>query len=66
MPIKFLIGTQQPVSLETITENQVWVIKSKPEVISKDELDIAATITHLAALPGRTLFRDMDIWGTNP
>lgn len=28
--------------------------------------DIAATIVHLAALPGRTLFRDMDIWGTNP
>jgi NAD(P)-dependent dehydrogenase (short-subunit alcohol dehydrogenase family) len=28
--------------------------------------DIGATIAHLAALPGRTLFRDMDIWGTNP
>jgi len=28
--------------------------------------DIAATIVHLASLPGRTLFRDMDIWGTNP
>lgn len=28
--------------------------------------DIAATIVHLAALPGRTLFRDMDVWGTNP
>ena len=28
--------------------------------------DLGATITHLAALPGRTLFRDMDIWGTNP
>ena len=28
--------------------------------------DLAATIVHLAALPGRTLFRDMDIWGTNP
>lgn len=28
--------------------------------------DIAATIVHLAALPGRTLVRDMDIWGTNP
>ena len=28
--------------------------------------DIAATIVHLAALPGRTLIRDMDIWGTNP
>ncbi len=28
--------------------------------------DIAATITHLAMLPGRTLIRDLDIWGTNP
>lgn len=28
--------------------------------------DIAATIVHLACLPGRTLFRDMDVWGTNP
>lgn len=28
--------------------------------------DIAATIVHLGSLPGRTLVRDMDIWGTNP
>lgn len=28
--------------------------------------DIAATVAHLAALPGRTMIRDMDIWGTNP
>lgn len=28
--------------------------------------DIAATIVHLALLPGRTLIRDLDIWGTNP
>ena len=28
--------------------------------------DLAATIVHLARLPGRTLIRDMDIWGTNP
>ena len=28
--------------------------------------DIGATIVHLAALPGRTLIRDMEIWGTNP
>jgi 3-oxoacyl-[acyl-carrier protein] reductase len=28
--------------------------------------DLAATVAHLAALPGRTLFRDLDIWGTNP
>ena len=28
--------------------------------------DIAATIVHLARLPGRTLVRDLDIWGTNP
>ena len=28
--------------------------------------DIAATIVHMAALPGRTLIRDMDLWGTNP
>jgi 3-oxoacyl-[acyl-carrier protein] reductase len=28
--------------------------------------DLASTIVHLACLPGRTLIRDMDIWGTNP
>lgn len=28
--------------------------------------DLGETIAYLAALPGRTLFRDMDIWGTNP
>lgn len=28
--------------------------------------DIAATIVHLACLPGRTLIRDLDVWGTNP
>jgi len=28
--------------------------------------DLAATIVHLACLPGRTLIRDMDIYGTNP
>ena len=28
--------------------------------------DVAATVVHLCALPGRTLIRDMDIWGTNP
>ncbi len=28
--------------------------------------DLARTIVHLACLPGRTLVREMDIWGTNP
>ncbi len=28
--------------------------------------DLASTVVHLACLPGRTLIRDMDIWGTNP
>jgi len=28
--------------------------------------DIASTLVHLAQLPGRTMIRDMDIWGTNP
>lgn len=28
--------------------------------------DLASTIVHFAAMPGRTLFCDMDIWGTNP
>lgn len=28
--------------------------------------DLAATIVHLACMPGRTLVRDLDIWGTNP
>lgn len=28
--------------------------------------DIAETVAYLAKLPGRTLIRDMDIWGTNP
>jgi len=28
--------------------------------------DLGATVAHLAALPGRTMIRDMDIYGTNP
>jgi len=28
--------------------------------------DLGATIVHLACLPGRTMIRDMDIYGTNP
>jgi 3-oxoacyl-[acyl-carrier protein] reductase len=28
--------------------------------------DLAATIVHLAQLPGRTMIRDLDIYGTNP
>jgi 3-oxoacyl-[acyl-carrier protein] reductase len=28
--------------------------------------DIASLIVHIAHTPGRTLIRDMDIWGTNP
>ena len=28
--------------------------------------DLAETIVHLATLPGRTLVRDLDVWGTNP
>ncbi len=28
--------------------------------------DLAARAVHLACMPGRTLPRDMDIWGTNP
>jgi 3-oxoacyl-[acyl-carrier protein] reductase len=28
--------------------------------------DLAATVVHLASLPGRTMIRDMDIYGTNP
>lgn len=28
--------------------------------------DLGALMVHLAQLPGRTLVRDMDIWGTNP
>jgi len=28
--------------------------------------DIAATVVHIVSLPGRTLVRDIDIWGTNP
>lgn len=28
--------------------------------------DIAETLVHLSCLPSRTLFRDMEVWGTNP
>lgn len=28
--------------------------------------DIAETVVFLSRMPGRTLIRDMDIWGTNP
>jgi 3-oxoacyl-[acyl-carrier protein] reductase len=28
--------------------------------------DLAATVVHLASLPGRTMIRDLDVYGTNP
>ena len=28
--------------------------------------DIAATVAHMISLPGRTLIRELEIWGTNP
>lgn len=28
--------------------------------------DIAETVVHIVSLPGRTMIRDMEIWGTNP
>ncbi len=28
--------------------------------------DVAATVVHLCALPGRTMIRELDLWGTNP
>lgn len=28
--------------------------------------DIASTVAHMACMPGRTMIRDMDIFGTNP
>jgi 3-oxoacyl-[acyl-carrier protein] reductase len=28
--------------------------------------DVAATIVHLAGLPGRTMLREVEVWGTNP
>lgn len=28
--------------------------------------DIAATVVYLAAMPGRALIREMELWGTNP
>lgn len=28
--------------------------------------DLAETALHLVTIPGRTLIRDMDVWGTNP
>lgn len=34
------------------------------QTLHKEE--IAELIAHLASLPGRTLVRDLDIWGTNP
>jgi len=30
------------------------------------QISVNDTIVFLAGLPGRTLIRDMDIWGTNP
>ncbi|MFH1278175.1 MAG: SDR family NAD(P)-dependent oxidoreductase [Candidatus Eisenbacteria bacterium] len=29
-------------------------------------VDLARTVVHLVTLPGRTLIREMEIWGTNP
>ncbi len=74
-----LQGFSQALMHEVRKEN-VRVTVLNPSSVNKDEddgpasgpglhlhaADIAQTIVHLAGLPGRTMIRDMDIYGTNP
>lgn len=36
------------------------------EGLTLHAVDLAKTVLHLATLPGRTLVRELEIWGTNP
>ena len=74
-----LQGLSQALQYE-VREYNIRVMVLNPSSVDKDPADdrphgrglhlhardIASTVVHLACLPGRTLVRDMDIWGTNP
>lgn len=74
-----LQGFSQALMYEVRKQN-IRVMVLNPSSVAKDEADvaefgkglylhardIAATVVHLAQLPGRTMIRDMDIFGTNP
>jgi 3-oxoacyl-[acyl-carrier protein] reductase len=74
-----LQGFSQALMYE-VRKHDIRVMVLNPSSVAKDEddtaefgpglhlhaRDLAATIVHLAQLPGRTMFRDMDIFGTNP
>jgi 3-oxoacyl-[acyl-carrier protein] reductase len=74
-----LQGFSQALNYE-VRKNNIRVMVLNPSAVNTGEdtgpphgpglylhaADIAATIVHMACLPGRTLIRDMDIWGTNP
>lgn len=75
-----LQGFSQALNYE-VRKNNIRVMVLNPSSVNTDEKDdgpkeggglylhgkdIADLIVFLSALPGRTLIRDMDIWGTNP
>ena len=74
-----LQGFSQALNYE-VRKNNIRVMVLNPSSVNTGEIegpehgpglylhakDIADTIVFLAGLPGRTLIRDMDIWGTNP
>lgn len=74
-----LQGFSQALMYE-VRKHDIRVMVLNPSSVAKDDADdaefgkglylhardIAATVVHLAQLPGRTMIRDMDIFGTNP
>ncbi len=74
-----LQGFSQSLMYE-VRKNNIRVMVINPSRVDKSEgerplfgqgltlhaQDIAATVAHLVSLPGRTMIRDMDVYGTNP
>jgi 3-oxoacyl-[acyl-carrier protein] reductase len=74
-----LQGFSQALMYE-VRRNNIRVVVLNPSAVNTGEdtgakwgpglhlhaADIADTILHLSCLPGRTMIRDMDIFGTNP
>lgn len=66
--------------MHEVRRNNIRVMVVNPSMVDKSEhpdrdcgegltlhaLDLADTIVHMVALPGRTMIRDMDVFGTNP
>ncbi len=66
--------------LYEVRQSNIRVMVLNPSSVDKDDddgprsgpglhlhaADLAATVVHLVTLPGRTMIRDLDVWGTNP